>query len=164
MSSLRSSTNEKPEEYRDFTLTMVGMTDDYVAKQIRTIGSTLLGERLKIVPEVAHDEALEITRRCNAVICCSFNEALPLYVIEGMRMGHVVLRNDAGGMEEQLDEGVNGFRIDSRDVKQFASVLEVVLNRKTMSDSRLQAMGRASQEMITNLLIDSYVDALELAR
>jgi hypothetical protein len=79
-------------------------------------------------------------------------------------MGHIVLRNDAGGMEEQLDEGVNGFRIDSRDIRQFAHVLEMVLNKTTMSDARLQAMGRASQEMITRLRVSSYVDAIGVPR
>jgi glycosyltransferase involved in cell wall biosynthesis len=98
------------------------------------------------------------------VICCSFNEALPLYVIEGMSMGHVVVRNDVGGMEEQLHEGVNGFRIDSNDVRQFAGVLETILNTKTMPDQQLQSMGRASQRMIEELRITSYVDALEKPR
>ena len=99
---------------------------------------------------------------CNAVICSSFNETGPLYVVEGMRAGHIVLRNDVG-MREQLDDGVNGFRIDSQDVRQFAGVLESVLNKTTMSDRRLQAMGRASQEIVGRLGLRSYVDALEQA-
>jgi glycosyltransferase involved in cell wall biosynthesis len=161
---LKSYYEQSPEAYRQFTLTLVGMTDDFIGKQIRTIGSSVLGDRLEIVPSVSHKRALDITRGCNAVICCSFNEALPLYVIEGMAMGHIVLRNDVGGMEEQLDEAVNGFRIDSRDVRQVASVLKAVLNRQAMPDVRLQAMGRASQEMIAGLRIGSYVEALERAR
>lgn len=67
-------------------------------------------------------------------------------------------------MEEQLDDGVNGFRIESTDIRQFAGVLERVLNKRTMPDSRLQTMGRASQELVARLLIPSYVDALERAR
>ena len=153
-----------PDTYRPFTLTLVGMTDDYISEQIRSIGSTVLGERLKTFSGVPHEKALEITRDCNAVICCSFNETGPLYVIEGMCCGHIVLRNNAGGMEEQLDDGVNGFRIDSTDVRQFAGVLARVLNKRTMADSRLQTMGRASQELVARLLIPSYVDALEQAR
>jgi glycosyltransferase involved in cell wall biosynthesis len=150
--------------YRPFTLTLVGMTDDFISKQILSIGSTVLGERLKAFSAVPHEKSLEITRDCNAVICCSFNETGPLYVIEGMRCGHIVLRNNAGGMEEQLAEGVNGFRIDSTDIRQFAGVLARVLNKRTMADSRLQAMGRASQELVPRLLVSSYVDALESAR
>ena len=67
-------------------------------------------------------------------------------------------------MEEQLDDGVNGFRIDSTDIKQFAGILARVLDKRTMPDSRLQAMGRASQRLVARLLIPSYVDALEQAR
>lgn len=153
-----------PDAYRPFTLTLVGMTEDFISEQIRSVGATVLGERLRTFEGVPHERSLEITRDCNAVVCCSFNEALPLYVIEGMCSGHVVLRNGGGGMEEQLDDGVNGFRIDSTDIKQFARVLEQVLNKKTMSDSGLQAMGRASQERVAALLIPSYVEALEQAR
>ena len=121
---LRSHYEKQPSAYRPFTVTLVGITDDFIGEQIRAIGASTLGERLQAVPTVSHARALEITRACNAVICCSFNEALPVYVIEGMAMGHIVLRNDAGGMEEQLSEGVNGFRIDSRDVTQFAACLK----------------------------------------
>ena len=149
-----------PAAYRPFTLTLVGMTDDYISEQIRSIGSTVLGERLKVFPVVSHDESVAITRDCNAVICCSFNETGPLYVIEGMCCGHIVLRNDAGGMEEQLADGLNGFRIDSTDVRQFAGVLERVLNKTTMADPELQSMGRASQDIVSQLHIPSYVDAL----
>ena len=67
-------------------------------------------------------------------------------------------------MEEQLDDGVNGFRIDSTDVRQFAEVLARLLNKQAMSDSRLRAMGRASQELVGHLLIPSYVEALKQAR
>jgi len=161
---LRSHYERQPTAYRPFTLTLVGMTDDFIGEQIRAIGLSTLGDRLQMVPSVSHARALEVTRTCNAVICCSFNEALPVYVIEGMAMGHIVLRNAAGGMEEQLSEGVNGFRIDSRDVEQFAAVLERVLNRRTTTDARLRAMGRASQEMIAGLRVASYSEALERAR
>ena len=150
--------------YRPFTVTLVGMTDDFIGKQIRAIGSSVLGERLESVPTLPHERALEMTETCNAVICCSFNEALPVYVSEGMAMGHIVLRNDSGGMEEQLAEGVNGFRIDGRDIRQVARVLELVLNKQAMTDARLQAMGRASQEMIAGVGTTSYVEALEQAR
>ncbi len=161
---VKSYYEKNPALYREFKLTLIGMTSDYISAQIESVGSTVLGERFESVKAVSHEEALRLTRECNAVICCSFNEALPLFVIEGMSMGHIVLRNDAGGMEEQLDEGVNGFRIDSRDIRQFARVLEMVLNKTTMSDARLQAMGRASQEMIARLRVPSYVDAIGVPR
>jgi len=161
---MKAHYDRDPAAYRPFTLTLVGMTDDYIAQQICSIGSTILGKRFEVFSSVSHETSIELTRTCNAVICCSFNEALPLYVIEGMCAGHLVLRNDSAGMEEQLDEGVNGFRIDSNDVRQVARVIERVLNKRTMTDERLQAMGSASQQLVARLCVPSYVDALEQAR
>src|SRR5206468_1374092 len=71
---MKSYYEANPEAYRPFTLTLVGMTDDFIGEQIRSIGSAVLGERLEIVSSVSHERALEITQTCNAVICCSFNE------------------------------------------------------------------------------------------
>lgn len=148
---LRSYYRQDPQGYRDFSLTFVGMTDDYIAAQLVSIGKSILGDSFRVIGEVSHEEALNVTRDSNAVICCSFNEALPLYVLEGMCEGHVVIRNDCGGLEEQLRDGVNGFWIDSCDTRQFAGVLERVLNKTSMADQQLQVMGRASQEMLADL-------------
>ena len=72
----------------------------------------MLGDRLRTMPKVARDEVFAIGRECNVVVCSSLNETFALYVAEGMAMGHVVLRNETGGMEEELQPGVNGYRID----------------------------------------------------
>jgi glycosyltransferase involved in cell wall biosynthesis len=157
---VRSYYEANPARYRDFSLTLVGMTNDYIAAQIVSIGKSILGDSFHVMGEISHSEALKVTRECNAVICCSFNEALPLYVIEAMSMGHIVIRNGSGGLEEQLKDGVNGFRIDGSDVRQFASMLERLLNRTSMTDRQLHAMGRTSQRMLTALSRE-HSDAIE---
>ena len=62
-------------------------------------------------------------------------------------MGHVVLRNDAPGVDQQLVDGVNGLRVDNRDVEQFIRVIERLLNLAKTTNADLQAMGRSSQIM-----------------
>ncbi|MEY2468350.1 MAG: hypothetical protein QOF21_1048, partial [Actinomycetota bacterium] len=73
-----------PQQYRDFSLTLVAVGDDYVARQLKAIGESLLGERFVALPSLPRAEALAVTRRCNANICCSLNESFGLYVAEGM--------------------------------------------------------------------------------
>jgi glycosyltransferase involved in cell wall biosynthesis len=136
-----------PGKYRDFSLSLVSIGDDYVSQQIKSAGK-LLGNRLKIYPSLPYEESLDITSKCNAVICCSINETFALYVAEGMYMGHVLLRNDSAGMEEQLKDGVNGFYIDTKDVRQFVKSIEKLLNKKLTDDS-LKTMGEASKKIIT---------------
>jgi glycosyltransferase involved in cell wall biosynthesis len=158
---IKNHFEKSPTQYRDFTLTLIGIGgDDYVSQQIRIIGE-LLDTRLKILPSIPHSESLEVTHKCNAVICCSLNETFAIYVAEAMYMGHVLLRNDSAGMDEQLKDGVNGFFVDTTNIKQFASVIEKVLNKKNLSNESLQNMGAASQEIIKKYADNSYLEQFE---
>jgi glycosyltransferase involved in cell wall biosynthesis len=78
-----------------------------------------------------------------------------------MAMGHVVLRSDTGGAEEQLQPGVNGYAIDISDIKQFAATIARLLDLQTTSDESLRAMGRASQEIIEPFRHGSYMERLD---
>lgn len=149
-----------PASYRNFKLHLVAIGDDYISRQIRWTGDSLLREHVVYYPTLSKDKHLSVSLKCNAVICCSLNETFGLYVAEGMFMGHVVLRNNSAGIDEQLEEGVNGFFIDHTDIKQFASVIEKILNKK-LSDEELQAMGKASQEIIRNYSDNSYLNQIE---
>jgi glycosyltransferase involved in cell wall biosynthesis len=151
---------KSPNKYRDFTLNLVGIGDDYVSQQIKVIGK-LLGKRLKIYESMPYEDSLAVTRSCNAVICCSLNETFALYVAEGMYMGHVLLRNNSAGMEEQLKDGVNGLFIDTTDIKQFTSAIERLLN-KQISDDKLRQMGEASQAIIKPYSKNTYIKILDL--
>ncbi len=147
--------------YRDFTLTLVGIGDDYLSRQLRSIGVSTLGTRLRLVGKVARDEVLALTRQCNVVICSSINETFAMFVAEGMAMGHVVLRTETGGAAEQLNVGENGYAIDTGDIVQFAGVIEELLNRQKTPNERLQAMGRMSQEMIEPYRQLSYLSRID---
>ena len=102
---------QDPERYRDVSLTLLSVGDDYVARQLKAIGSSLLGEHFTALRSSPHEDALALARTCNVTICCSINESFGLYVAEGMLMGHVILRNNSAGRAEQLVEGVNGLLI-----------------------------------------------------
>ncbi len=154
---------QNPSYYRDFSLNFVAVFDDYVSQQVKSIGQAILGKRLHIHPSLPRDEALRITADCNAVICCSLNETFALYVAEGMAMGHIVLRNDSAGIDEQLEDGKNGFYIDSNDVNQFADVIEKVLNKK-LSDEKLQKMGARSESMAAKFLDQDYSRVIDINR
>ncbi len=152
--------DKSPDKYRDFKLHLLSIDEDYISQQIRWIGSSLLGPHIKLYPHTTRDEALSITAQCNAVICCSLNETFALYVAEGMFMGHVVLRNDTAGVDEQLKEGINGYRISNDNIIDFSATLEKILNKHVTSEKDLQKMGRASQKIIKKYATNTYADKL----
>jgi glycosyltransferase involved in cell wall biosynthesis len=150
-----------PSAYRDFEMHFISVGNDYVSTQVKTIGNAILGNKLHTYPALSRHKALEIAHRCNAVICSSLNETFGLYVAEGMLMGHVVLRNDSAGQEEQLSEGKNGFFIDSNDINQMAEVFERILNKNTTPNNAFLSMSRFSQKMMkpyaTNIYLNHFV-------
>ena len=87
-------------------------------------------------------------------------EAFGLYIAEGMYMGHVVLRNDCSGVEEQLKPGVNGYQIIDGDLQQFTDVIETILNKAKTSDHALEQMGHASQKMVAAYARNNYYGRL----
>ncbi len=147
-----------PDRYRDFSLTLLAVGDDYVSRQLKAIASSSLGDAFVSLPSVSRDEALAITRRCNANICCSLNESFALYVAEGMQMGHVILRNGTAGCAEQLRDGDNGYFITD-DVMQFAAQVERLLNRSNTNE-QLAQMGRVSQDIARGFAESSYVEGI----
>lgn len=158
---IKTAYADNPGAYRDFTLHLVAIGDDYISQQIRWIGESVMPKHLALYPTLPREKALEITAKCNAVICCSLNETFGLYIAEGMFMGHVVLRNDSAGVDEQLRDSVNGYFIDHTNIIQFAAIIEKLLNRHTTPDEVLHAMGQASQHIIGAYSQHNYLSQIE---
>ena len=150
------------ENYRDFKMKFIGISSrDPLLDELRSKGMRILGERLEIYGPQSHDDTLELSQGCNVVISYSKNESFSLSVAEGMAMGHVVLRNETGGSDEQLVDSVNGFLLRSGDIDGFARVLAILLSRSRTSDAELYAMGAESQRIIKPYLTESYVRQLD---
>lgn len=151
---------KSPKSYRDFRLHLVAMKDDYISQQIVWMGTSLLHKHLVHYQSMPRPKLMELTARCNAVICCSLNESFGLSVAEGMTMGHIVLRNNTAGVDEQLQEGKNGYAIDHTDAVKFAAVIEKVLNKETNSDEDLQKMGATSPAMVSRYNDLTYISEI----
>lgn len=156
---------KSPNSYRPFKLHLVAVDKImYISQQIRWISKSQLGKYVNVYESLPKADALAISASCNAVICCSLNETFGLYIAEGMLMGHVLLRNNSAGVDEQLVDGENGFLIDHTDIKQFASKIEKLLNKKNLSNAQLQAMSEKSQKIITSYSKNTYLDQIESLR
>ncbi len=148
-----------PEKYRDYTLDLLAIGDDYISEQIKAIGLAFLGKRLHVHSVVDRETALAITSRCNVTVCSSLNESFALYVAEGMLMGQPILRNMASGWQEQIKDGVNGFRVNANTVEDFAKAISDILDTK-LSTSKLAKMGLASQKIATSFSAADYYQQL----
>lgn len=150
----------EPQRYRQFDLTLIGANEetDYHGRQLRAVGEGLLGDRIHVVKWLTREGVMELLADCNVTICSSFNETFNLANAEGMALGHVLVRNGSGGMEEQLLVGQNGVFVDSENVQAFSHVLLDVLDRSKHSNEALWAMGLQGRRVAATYKERDYVD------
>jgi glycosyltransferase involved in cell wall biosynthesis len=144
-----------PEDYRDFELRLIAIEDDLLSRQIIKHGKDL-GEHLMIYPPLPHDQALDVIKNSNITICYSMRECLPVFVYEGMITGHPLLRNDVSGLEEQLEDGKNGFLLNSKSYLQVLETIEKILNKNSISNEKLAQMSKRSYEIAKKAENNSY--------
>ncbi len=161
---LRDFYQKNPGAYRDFELVFLGMSDDFMSRQILLHAKKALGEHLRTYGRTTREECLDAILQSNVTICYSMRECLPLFVFEGMITGHPVLRNDSSGMEEQLVESENGWRLDSKDFWQIVQTIETTLNREKTSDESLAHMSKASHKLAKKQEEHSYKPMIESVR
>lgn len=146
-------------DYRDFELVFVGMSDDFLSRQIKSHANALKGH-FKMHDKVTWTENIEIVNECNITVCYSIRECLPLFVFEGMVAGHPILRNDSSGIDEQLEIGKNGYYLDSNDYNQVVTTIEKILNKNKTSDKLLSSMSKRSNEIAAKQAENSYLDCV----
>lgn len=149
-----------PSQYRDFRLTLLSIGDDWISQQLKWIAESTLEGKVESYPAMQRDQALKIMSQCNAVICCSLCETFGLFVVEGMLMNQVVLRNNCAGVDEQLKNNVNGLLIEHSNINSISDKIEYLLNRNKISNKELREMGDASRKMAESYRNNSYLEKL----
>lgn len=149
---------KNPDNYRDFKIKFIGAYDksdlaenapyhiQNIKKQFEDSAKEL-GDKFEITSSLSHDEALDNILGSQSTICYSMYEALPIFVYEGMAMGHPIIRNDCSGAEEQIFEGENGFKVFENKYSSLPNAIEEMLNKKKVSNEELSEMSRKSNEI-----------------
>lgn len=146
---------QNPDKYRDFKVKFIGAYDksdelDSAAYHVKNIkrqfenSAKILGKRLEMRPTMSHEETLEEIKSSNVTLCYSMYEALPIFVYEGMAMGHPIIRNECPGAEEQIKDGINGIKVSGDDFASLVDAIEHILNKDKMCDEDLLKMSNES--------------------
>lgn len=149
--------------YRDFTLTIVGLTSNFrdvynklYSDRLR-VAAKGLGDRVTLHGHVPEERALEIIKDSNLTVLYSLYECLPRVVFDGLAYGHPVLRNDCSGYEEQLIDGVNGWKTSTEDWQGLVNAIEEALNKSKTSNQKLADMSKHSVSIAKKYARSEYV-------
>lgn len=80
----------------------------------------------------------------NDIFCLISNyEGLPISIIEAMRAGMPIIASDVGGVNELVQDGVNGFLIPRGNIFELVEKLKYILDHKEL----IKFMGEASRKI-----------------
>jgi trehalose synthase len=145
----------------DCTLVLVGnvATDDPEGQDVFASLCREADERIRIlsVQDTALVNALQ--RRAAVVLQKSIREGFGLTVAEAMWKGAAVIGGRAGGIKHQIEDGVNGFLVDS--VDQAAERMVTLIKDKALA-SRLGQKARESvrKRFLMTRLMEDWLDLL----
>jgi glycosyltransferase involved in cell wall biosynthesis len=88
----------------------------------------------------------------------SYNEGLPMSILEAMSYGLPVVSTPVGGIPEAVFDGVNGFLVEPGDQKGFTAKLEILIQSPELRRKMGQESRRIAEEKFN---IDSTVLALD---
>jgi glycosyltransferase involved in cell wall biosynthesis len=123
-----------------------------------------LGPRFTLDALVSHPKCRELQRAANVTLCYSVEEALPLFVYEGMAFGHVLIRNDSSGSREQIIDGKNGLKVTSNDYAGLVDAIERIANKSKTSNATLTNMSRMSNQIALKATMNRYTFETEMLK
>lgn len=124
---------EKQKERNQFKLILTGdgKRKDYLASLARDLN---IHERVDFVGFVSHDQAVKLMVRADYFVHHSITaengdqEGIPNAIMEAMAMELPIISTYHAGIPELVEDGVNGYLVEEKDVVAYAKRLEDILS------------------------------------
>ena len=150
---------KKAHEEVDATLVLLGnvATDDPEGKEVYESLLDEETERIRIlsVEDTALVNALQ--RRAAVVLQKSLREGFGLTVTEAMWKGSAVVGGNVGGIRHQIEDGENGFLVDSID-EAAARIVELVRNPGLRETLGMKARATVRERFLLPHMLEDYLD------
>lgn len=130
--------------------------------QLTRMASKLgLSEKVHFLGPVEFNDLREIYSGASFLIVPSLAEGLPLVMLEGMSSGLPVVASKISGMEQVLEDGMNGFLIRPGDVNGLAQAINRLwtdenLTEKMGDNARKKIVSNYSWRSVARQLLDAY--------
>ncbi len=112
-----------------------------------------LADTCELPGTVIGEKKAELFSKANLFILPSYNEGLPMAILEGMSAGMAVVSTPVGGIPEIVRDGYNGFLVQPGDIDSLAEKLEVLADDPHLC----LEMGKRSREIVEELDVKPYV-------
>ena len=116
------------EKYPDIMIYMAG---DGEINQIKNlIDEKKLNSNIIIMGWIDFNTKIELLQKVCTVLLPSYNEGLPMTILEGMAAGKMIISTNVGGIPELVENEINGIIINPGDVDMLSKAMVRVLEEK----------------------------------
>ena len=105
---------------------------------------------------VSGDKKHKCLQWADVYILPSYNEGLPIAVLEAMAYGKPVISTTVGGIPEVISQGINGFLIRPGDTKSLTSAIKNLIN----NPEKINSMGLESKKAVKPFFPESVFSQL----
>lgn len=132
-----------------------GFDDDIYKKKIFTqIDKFNISEIVNFLGWQKTDKVFELLKNSDCLVLPSYQEILPVSILEAMAMGKIVVSSDVGGCPEMIQNNVNGFLFKKGDVNDLTTVLFNAMGHKNLTMIAKNAHSKAIEHYQTDKVTD----------
>jgi glycosyltransferase involved in cell wall biosynthesis len=101
---------------------------------------------------------IDIFINSDIVVLPSYREGLPKALIEACAIGRAIVTTNAIGCKECVDDGVNGFVVQTKSGIQLATALEkLIINSILRLEMGIESRKKAETEFNINTVVDMHM-------
>ncbi|MDR1583162.1 MAG: glycosyltransferase family 4 protein [Prevotellaceae bacterium] len=130
--------------------------DGETGKLIEFVIKNRLENLVKFEGWVSGEKKIELLSACDVFILPSYNEGLPLAILEAMSYGMPVISTTVGGIPEAVSDKENGFLIEPGNKQQLLESISYFLEHP----QEMEKMGCRSLTMIRNFYPENIIPQL----
>lgn len=140
--------NELIKNDKKIEVVFAGEFDDFIFKEeFKTyIKENNLSDYVRYVGAKYNEDKTKLFQQSDLFVYPTYNDAFPLVILEAMSYGLPVISTDEGAISEIVDDNINGFIVDKRDIQQLVDRILFLYNNR----DKLNDFGNSSLEKFKN--------------
>lgn len=124
---------------------------DYREQLEKIVDELGLKNNVKFFGKMEYDVVIEAMRKCDIFSLPSYKEGFGMVYIEAMAQGKPVIGIKGEGITDVIDNGINGFLVEGKNVDELTKVLEYLISNEA---KRKEIGHNARNEVINNYTWD----------
>ena len=146
-------------KYPDIIFNVIGMIDEHYYKDILR----KYEEDGIINYHGFQTDIMPFIEKCNCMINPSYTEGMSNVLLENAACGRPLIASDIPGCKEIIDEGINGYKFEVKNVSNLVEKVEMFINTSYENKVKLGISGRdkVEKEFARQIVVNKYIECIK---